>query len=308
MTKLKWFAFQKPLLSRLFRKGCGASGPEEERTVIGVTSDLEDINQGRGADNQGLNSSKSAAAAVAPDDNPMLGLAKRVESKSPWEVLPDVPRDTVIVFVLGIAGSGKSTQCKRLSQQLGYTHLSSGDLLREEVQRGTAIGKWAEKLMTEGKLVPNQVSITLLKRAILSAPHPVILLDGFPRSMEQVELVERGLCKCMGVLYFDVPKDIAKARIVPGKLRSDEFDKQFDTFEEETRPVVDLFTSVGVCNIFDATKDTGAVFEELKGIIEHLEQQNEEDMKNNPEQEQEEEEEDASYDPIIALEPALTTQ
>jgi adenylate kinase family enzyme len=54
--------------------------------------------------------------------------------------MDDLPSDCTIVFVLGAAGSGKSTQCKRLAKELGYTHLSSGDLLREEVARGTALG------------------------------------------------------------------------------------------------------------------------------------------------------------------------
>ncbi len=110
------------------------------------------------------------------DDDPMAGMAKRVESKKPWEVrecggvrgirasmmrhapcqhcseeclyidpspqiMEPVPPDTTIVFVLGAAGSGKSTQCRRLAEALGYTHLSSGDLLREEVERDTALGE-----------------------------------------------------------------------------------------------------------------------------------------------------------------------
>lgn len=68
----------------------------------------------------------------------------------------------------------------------------AGDLLRKEVASGTTIGKMAEDLMKKGELVPEHISLTLLKRAMLSSGAPVILIDGFPRSMEQVGNRERG--------------------------------------------------------------------------------------------------------------------
>ncbi len=108
--------------------------------------------------------------------DPKLGLATRTESKSPWDVLGEVPSASVIVFVLGPNGAGKSLQCKRLARKwvqeagsqesppsnhavaplfqpagtplhslrMGYTHLSSGELLRQEVASGSKLGEWAQ--------------------------------------------------------------------------------------------------------------------------------------------------------------------
>jgi adenylate kinase family enzyme len=63
-----------------------------------------------------------------------------------------------IVFVLGGPGSGKGTQCERIVAKYGHTHLSAGDLLRDEVKSGSELGKQCEAIMKEGKLVPMEVS------------------------------------------------------------------------------------------------------------------------------------------------------
>lgn len=65
--------------------------------------------------------------------------------------------DASIVFVLGGPGSGKGTQCDKIKAKYGHTHLSAGDLLREEVKSGSAVGKQCEQIMKEGKLVPMEV-------------------------------------------------------------------------------------------------------------------------------------------------------
>jgi hypothetical protein len=71
------------------------------------------------------------------------------------EALPDNAR---IVFVLGGPGSGKGTQCERIVAKYGHTHLSAGDLLRDEVKSGSELGQQCEAIMKEGKLVPMEVS------------------------------------------------------------------------------------------------------------------------------------------------------
>jgi adenylate kinase family enzyme len=77
------------------------------------------------------------------------------------EALPDNVR---IVFVLGGPGSGKGTQCERIVAKYGHTHLSAGDLLRDEVKSGSELGKQCEVIMKEGKLVPMEVRQLLSSR------------------------------------------------------------------------------------------------------------------------------------------------
>jgi adenylate kinase len=97
-----------------------------------------------------------------------------------------------IVFVLGGPGSGKGTQCVKLAQEFGLIHLSTGDLLREEVNNQSDIGQQAAGLMKEGKMVPSELLIEILRdRVSKNLKSKGFLIDGFPRSMEQVHLFEQ---------------------------------------------------------------------------------------------------------------------
>lgn len=73
-----------------------------------------------------------------------------------------LPDDVKITFVLGGPGSGKGTQCEKIVAKYGYTHLSAGDLLREEVKSGSELGQQCEQIMKEGKLVPMEVSTSMV--------------------------------------------------------------------------------------------------------------------------------------------------
>eukprot|EP00116_Pleurobrachia_bachei_P017068 sb/3477330/ len=99
-----------------------------------------------------------------------------------------------ICFVIGGPGSGKGTQCEMLVAKYGLAHFSSGDLLRAEVASGSERGKQLEAIMKEGKLVDMNTVIELLKEAAYKSyeeqPDKIILLDGFPREMEQAKQFE----------------------------------------------------------------------------------------------------------------------
>lgn len=73
-------------------------------------------------------------------------------------------------------------------QKFGYKHLSAGDLLREEVKKGSELGKSLETMMKEGKLVPSEVTIELLQKALQHCSQKGILIDGFPRALDQAIL------------------------------------------------------------------------------------------------------------------------
>ena len=98
------------------------------------------------------------------------------------KLLGDAPAG--IVLVVGGPGSGKGVLSKRLEKECGLVHLSSGDLLRKEVERDTILGKQVAEIMERGELVSSEVIVTLVRRRMRDHPGKRVLLDGFPRSME----------------------------------------------------------------------------------------------------------------------------
>jgi len=89
-----------------------------------------------------------------------------------------------VIFVLGGPGSGKGTQCERIVENFGFTHLSAGDLLRAEIKSGSENGTMIENMIKEGKIVPSEVTVKLLQKAMQESENDKFLIDGFPRNEE----------------------------------------------------------------------------------------------------------------------------
>jgi len=140
----------------------------------------------------------------------------------PTQLVADVPMFTgtsarcppKCIFVLGGPGSGKGTQCAKLVESFGCLHLSAGDLLRKEVLTGSKHGLAIADMIKEGKIVPAQVTIDLLKAAMSMAQDgTMVLIDGFPRSMENLEAFEEQVGECALTLLFDVPPEVMEKRL-----------------------------------------------------------------------------------------------
>ncbi|MFT8891697.1 MAG: adenylate kinase [Acetobacter papayae] len=122
------------------------------------------------------------------------------------------------IIFLGPPGAGKGTQSKLLEDQHGLVQISTGDMLRAEVARGSAVGQEAKSLMDAGKLVPDVLIIAMLKGRIAQADcQNGFILDGFPRTLAQAEALDEML-KADGksidvVLFLDVDEDILADRI-----------------------------------------------------------------------------------------------
>jgi adenylate kinase len=96
------------------------------------------------------------------------------------------------VVLLGAPGAGKGTHCKRIADRYGVAHLSSGDILRRERAEGTDLGKKAQSYMDAGALVPDDLIVEMMSKAIRQASAGYVL-DGFPRTVNQAEVLDQSL-------------------------------------------------------------------------------------------------------------------
>lgn len=121
----------------------------------------------------------------------------------------------MIVVFLGPPGSGKGTQAKKLSQDLGLVHISTGDLLREAVRKQTELGTKAKEYMDRGELVPDNLMIALIEEVMPAEGG--FILDGFPRTIAQAvaleEMLQRYGWEVKKVIFFDLPEEVVVERL-----------------------------------------------------------------------------------------------
>lgn len=180
-----------------------------------------------------------------------------------------------VVFVIGGPGSGKGTMCELAESQLGWIHLSVGDLCRSEREKGGATAERIETTITSGKLVPNEIIATLLSGAMETEMRTTgknnFLLDGFPRSLNNLQVwydLHGDDCQLPTMLYFECPYHVLEKRIMGRAKYSGRSDDniesiklRFDTFKEETLPIVKFFKSKGKCVQIDTSQTRQAVYD-----------------------------------------------
>lgn len=189
------------------------------------------------------------------------------------------------IILLGAPGAGKGTVAEDLKQQIGITHISTGDMLREAIRAGRPVGLEAKAYMEKGELVPDDVIVRLVKERLQSgAPDARYMFDGFPRNVHQAKLLDALLIECGGqlthVFMLEVPRDLIIRRISNRRVcrqcgavynligmrpkvenvcdlcggevyqRADDNEatvaNRLDVFERETAPLVDYYQRKGL--------------------------------------------------------------
>lgn len=108
-----------------------------------------------------------------------------------------------ITFVTGAPGSGKGTQCEKLVEEFGYTHISVGDVIRNEIKKGTRDGERLQQFANQGRNCPLELTMQLLINALVANPSQNYLIDGFPREIDQCHYFETHVCEAQTVLFYD---------------------------------------------------------------------------------------------------------
>lgn len=203
-----------------------------------------------------------------------MGTVVNAANKVVNENLPS-EKTVKVVFVLGGPGSGKGTQCANIVEHFGFTHLSAGDLLRAEIKSGSENGNMIQNMIKEGKIVPSEVTVKLLQRAMQESDNDKFLIDGFPRNEENRAAFEKvtGIVPEF-VLFFDCSEEEMERRLLSrNQGRVDDnietIKKRFNVFVESSLPVIEYYGSKNKVKKIDAGKPITEVFEAVKAIFSH---------------------------------------
>lgn len=183
-----------------------------------------------------------------------------------------------VVFVLGAPGAGKGTQCQKIVENFGYVHLSAGDLLREERKKpGSKYGELIETYIKEGKIVPVEITCSLLEQAIEKSGKSNFLIDGFPRNQNNLDGWNKAMAEKVNlqfVLFFDCPFDTCTARIMKRATTSGRVDDnldslklRFNTYMSETKPIIDHYAQLNLVKTINAAKSPEEVYSEVQQLF-----------------------------------------
>eukprot|EP00914_Ancora_sagittata_P001662 GHVO01004059.1.p1 GENE.GHVO01004059.1~~GHVO01004059.1.p1 ORF type:complete len:195 (-),score=37.90 GHVO01004059.1:148-732(-) len=181
-----------------------------------------------------------------------------------------------VVFVLGGPGSGKGTQCERMVQKYGFTHLSSGDLLRAEVASGSSLGKELTATMEKGQLVTAETVLKLIKNAMVAKAKSSkgFLIDGYPRELCQGIMFEGQVTEVECVIYFEVADATMTTRLLKRAETSGRVDDneetiklRLKTFHDVTTPVLDHYKKQNKVHTLNAEGSVDDIFTKVCAVL-----------------------------------------
>ena len=208
------------------------------------------------------------------------------------------------LILLGPPGAGKGTQAARLTEDFGMPYIGTGDLLRAHKKDGTELGRKAKEYMDKGKLVPDDLVISMIFDKIEEEGDDGFLLDGFPRSIGQAdalaEEMERRGRRLTAALLIDAPDECVIERLSgrrqcsSGHVYHVEFDppkhddacdqcgkplnqrdddkpetvqKRLDTYHKQTEPLIDYYDERGLLRRFDGARSQTEVHDHIRATL-----------------------------------------
>ena len=198
------------------------------------------------------------------------------------------------IVLLGAPGAGKGTQAKRLAEKYGIPHISTGDIFRANIKNATPIGVIAKSYIDKGQLVPDEVTVEIVKQRLMEADcENGYLLDGFPRNVFQAEQLDkiseidsvvdievdftkllkritgRRVCACGESYHVDFLEGKTECLRCGGKLyqRADDNEasvgERLSVYQKQTAPLVEYYKNAGKLVVIDGDKAIDEVFEEI---------------------------------------------
>ncbi len=170
------------------------------------------------------------------------------------------------LLFLGPPGAGKGTQANLLCRKYGLVHLSTGDLLRDEVSSGSVLGHKAAEVMNKGELVSDELVLSIVERRLVNI-HEGWLLDGFPRNVNQANslksLLEKINQPLEGVVFIKIPDEFLIERLLERGREDDNEEviiNRLKIYREKTSPLINLYAKQGILVEIEGNADIDVVF------------------------------------------------
>ncbi len=187
------------------------------------------------------------------------------------------------IVIFGAPGSGKGTQSDKLIEHYNLFHISTGDVLRDNIKRGTELGKTAKGYIDQGQLVPDELIIDILAQVLDENKDQAtegVIFDGFPRTIPQAEALEQLLAdrgtQVDAVVGLEVPEEELIRRILlRGQLsgRSDDNEetarKRLETYHNQTSPLKAYYQEQGKYRAIDGLGSIDGIFELIKEALDN---------------------------------------
>ena len=218
----------------------------------------------------------------------------------------------MLIVLMGPPGAGKGTQAERITRELNLLHVSTGDMLRSAVKDKTPLGEKARAYMERGALVPDELVIAIIKERLADTDCAGgVLLDGFPRTVEQAEALEQVLndlqLKIDTVINVDVANEELLNRLTgrrvcrscastyhikfnPPRVRNicdhcsgelyqrsddtvDTVKERLDVYSKQTHPLIEYYQRKNLYHAVDGARSIDTVFEEIAAYLEKIKKQ-----------------------------------
>ena len=187
------------------------------------------------------------------------------------------------IVIFGAPGSGKGTQSELIINEYGLEHISTGDVLREEIKNETELGKTAKTFIDKGQLIPDELMVDILAHVYdaFGKEHKGVIIDGFPRTIPQAEalkkmLGERGH-RIAAMIELDVPEDILMDRLIKRGQQSGRSDdneetikKRLGVYHNQTAPLIEWYQKEGLHHHVKGFGELQEIFADIKQVIDGL--------------------------------------
>ncbi len=187
------------------------------------------------------------------------------------------------IVIFGAPGSGKGTQSDLMIEKYGLRHISTGDVLRAEIKKGSEIGKTAQALIEKGNLIPDDLMTEILAGVYDSfgPDHEGVIFDGFPRTIPQAEALKEMLAKrghkIAAMIELDVPEDELMKRLLKrgqecGRADDNEetINKRLVVYRNQTMPLIEWYKGEGVHNYINGLGELDRIFADVCAVIDNI--------------------------------------